>query len=115
MPASLFKPMGRIFRTAFKDRGNPEIIWIRHDDPTPVALPALFNIAYAQVDVSGISVADAQPTAFVEVAEARRHAPDRDLKALFDNRDHVIAEGVSYRVESCEPDGQVMVEVRLTK
>ncbi len=115
MPATIHAPMARIFLTAFKDRAAQPILWIRHDNPTPVAIEALFNSDYAPVDLSGAQIADARPTLSVAVADAQRLAPGRPLKAVFDNRDHVIVAGVSYRVESCEPDGAVMVSVALTK
>lgn len=113
MPASVFRPMGRIFTTAFADRSAPTILWIRHDSPTPVSLKALFNKSYAPVDADGFEIADAQPTAWVAVAEVRRHETGRDLKVVFDNRDHIVTGGESYAVESCKGDGQQMVQVNL--
>lgn len=115
MPATIHAPMARIFLAAFRDRAAPPVLWIRHDDPTPTPIAALFNSDYAPVDLSGAQIADARPTLFVAAADAQRIAPGRPLKSVFDNRDHVIVSGVSYRVESCEPDGGVMVSVALTK
>ena len=113
MPASVLQPMARIFLTAFRNRAAPPVLWIRHDDPTPVAIEALFNSDYAPVDLSGAQIADARPTLSVAVVDAHGLAPDRSLKSVFDNRDHIIVGGVSYRVLSCEPDGGVMISVAL--
>ncbi|WP_279482251.1 hypothetical protein [Aureimonas sp. SK2] len=113
MPATVLQPMARIFLAAFRDRAAPPVLWIRHDDPTPVSIPALFNAEYAPVDLSGAQIADARPTLSVAVADAQRLAPGRPLKSVFDNRDFIIVGGVSYGVSDCEPDGGVMISVPL--
>lgn len=112
MTASVFAPLGRVLIRAFADRSQPTALWIRHDlGSVPIACN--FDSDYAPVSIDGMQIADAAPTLWVALADARRLAPSRPLKAIFDNRDTIVFGGVRYAVESCKADGQAVIEITL--
>lgn len=109
-----FRTLAKTANRVFRERGQH--FWHQHDSDVAQPIQLIFNDTYAPVDVAGVQVEEAKPTAFVLIDDARRLAPGRangPLDLMFSNREELAISGIRYGIESCRSDGYHQLEIKL--
>lgn len=118
MVAPAFARMSSQMMRVFRERAPAT--WIRAGgDPDGDRIAVMFQREYAEVDVNGITISDAQPMAQVQVSHALEIAPERagDQTQIFWNsgRDKLWIGGEPFDIESCTADGYGLLKLMLMK